>query len=97
MSTLTLRDVEHVARLARLELDASEMETYLHDMTAMLDYAARLDELELDGVPRTTHAVAQHNVLRPDVVNSALITEKALANAAAQQANQFAIQAVFDE
>lgn len=96
MSTLTIQDVEKIALLARLELSDTEKEMYRQTLSNVLDYVEKINELDLDGVPPTTHAVAQHNVLREDTVNSMLSTEDALANAAAQAHNQFVIQAVFD-
>ncbi|MCB0033580.1 MAG: Asp-tRNA(Asn)/Glu-tRNA(Gln) amidotransferase subunit GatC [Anaerolineales bacterium] len=96
MSTLTIKDVEKIALLARLELSDAEKEMYRQTLSNVLDYVEKINELDLDGVPPTTHAVAQQNVLREDIVNSALNAEEALANAAAQADNQFAIQAVFD-
>lgn len=96
MSTLTITDVEKIALLARLELSDTEKEMYRQTLSNVLDYVEKINELDLDGIPPTTHAVAQQNVLREDIVNSALKPEEALANAAAQADNQFAIQAVFD-
>ncbi len=97
MSTLTLADVEKIAMLARLHLTAEEKEKYRQQLSAVLDYVAAIDELDLDDLPPTTHAVSQHNILRPDRVSEALPVEQALANAASTAENQFAIQAVLDE
>ncbi len=97
MSTLTLADVEKIAMLARLHLTAEEKEKYRQQLSAVLDYVAAIDELDLDDLPPTTHAVSQHNILRPDRVSEALPVEQALANAASTAADQFAIQAVLDE
>lgn len=96
MSTLTIADVEKIALLARLELSDAEKESYRQTLSNVLDYVEKINELDLEGVPPTTHAVAQQNVLRDDVVNSSLPAEEALANAAAQADNQFAIQAVLE-
>ncbi len=97
MSTLTLADVEKIAMLARLHLTEEEKEKYRQQLSAVLDYVAAIDELDLDDLPPTTHAVSQHNILRPDRVSEALPVEQALANAASTAENQFAIQAVLDE
>ncbi len=97
MSTLTLADVEKIAMLARLHLTTEEKEKYRQQLSAVLDYVAAIDELDLDDLPPTTHAVSQHNILRPDRVSEALPVEQALANAASTAENQFAIQAVLDE
>lgn len=93
---LSIADVEKIALLARLELTEEEKVRYQHQLSAVLDYVAMIDELDLEDVPPTTHAVAQHNVLREDMVSSGLSVEAALANAASAQDDQFAIQAVLD-
>jgi len=94
---LTQKDVEHIAHLARLELTPAEKEMYREQLTAVLDYAAMLNELNLDDVLPTAHAVAQHNVLREDVAEPSLPIEDVLYNAPQQQDNQFLIQSVLDE
>lgn len=96
MSTLTRDDVRKIAHLARLELTEEEVSLYQKQLTAVLDYVETLDELVLDDVPPTTHAVAQVNILRDDEVNSTMPQADALANAAQTKDGQFAIQAVFD-
>lgn len=95
--TLTDKDVEHIAHLARLALTPAEKEMYREQLTAVLDYAALLNELDLANIPPTTHAVPQHNILREDVVESSLPIEDTLYNAPQQQDNQFLIQSVLDE
>ncbi|MEM9776827.1 MAG: Asp-tRNA(Asn)/Glu-tRNA(Gln) amidotransferase subunit GatC [Chloroflexota bacterium] len=97
MAELKREDVEHIAKLARLELTEEELEKYGKAMASVLEYADKLNDLELDDVPPTAHAVAQQNVIRNDVVNSTLAVDKALANVAQAKDDQFAIQAVFDD
>lgn len=95
--TLTTETVAKMAHLARLELTPEQLEAYRGQLTAILDFAALLNTLDLDGVPPTAHAVAQHNVLRPDVVAPSLPLEDALFNAAQTAVDQFLIQAVLDD
>ena len=58
--------VLHVARLARLELDESEVERMAAELSKVLDHVERIRELDLDGVPPTSHVVDVTSVLRPD-------------------------------
>ncbi|MBK8985441.1 MAG: Asp-tRNA(Asn)/Glu-tRNA(Gln) amidotransferase subunit GatC [Chloroflexi bacterium] len=95
--TLTLQDVEKIAHLARLELTDAEKGQYLEQMTAVLDYAEMLNELNLEGVPPTAHAIAQQNVLRDDLVAPSLPIDEVLFNAPQQAQNQFLIQSVLEE
>lgn len=97
MAKVTPEVVEHIAKLARLELTDEEKARYQQTMASILEYADKLNDLDLEDVPPTAHAVAQQNVIRKDVVNSSLPVERALANAAKSQDDQFAIQAVFEE
>jgi len=95
--SLTLADVEKIANLARMELTEAEKAQYLEQLTAVLDYAERLNELEIDDVPPTAHAISRQNVMRDDVVTPSLPTEEALFNAPQQAQNQFVVQAILDE
>ena len=93
---LTLQDVEKIAALARLELSQDEKETYLEQLCAILEYAARLNLLDTEEVPPTTSAVTLQNVMREDVVEPSLSVEDVLFNAPESFQSQFLIQAVLD-
>ena len=95
--TLTHDDTTHIARLARLALTEEELAHYQEQLSAILDYAARLNELDLSGVPVAAPAAAGGNVLRDDVVTPSLPPEDVLFNAAATAEGQFLIQAVLEE
>ena len=95
--SLTLHEVEKIAHLARLELTAVQKIEYQGQLSAILDYAEMLNELNLDGIEPTAHAVAQQNVMRKDVVEPSLPLEDSLFNAAQTEQNQFLIQSVLDE
>ena len=94
---LTLQDVAKIANLARLELTDAQMVQYQGQLSAILDYAEMLNELDLTGIEPTSHAVAQQNVMREDVERPSLPIEAVLYNAAQTAQNQFQIQAVLDE
>jgi len=73
--------VLHVARLARLELSDDEVARMSTELSAVLDHIEKIGELELDGVPPTTHVVEVSNALRPDVVEPSLPREVAFEHA----------------
>lgn len=75
--------VLHVARLARLRLSDDEVEAMTGELSSVLGHIEKIGELDLDGVPPTTHVVEVSNALRPDVVEPSLPREVALANAPA--------------
>jgi aspartyl-tRNA(Asn)/glutamyl-tRNA(Gln) amidotransferase subunit C len=95
--TLSLQDVEKIAALARLDLTAAEKALYQEQLSAVLEYARRLEELDIAEVAPTSSAVALRNVMRPDVVQPSLPPDDALYNASRRAQDQFHIQPVFDE
>ena len=94
---LTKQEVEQIANLARLALTAEQVETYQEQLSAILNYAERLNELDLDGVPETTQPVTLQNVMREDVVEGTLSIDGVLANAPEARDRQIVIQPVLDE
>jgi aspartyl-tRNA(Asn)/glutamyl-tRNA(Gln) amidotransferase subunit C len=58
--------VLHVARLARLELDEAEVERMAAELSKVLDHVEQIRELDLEGVPATSHVVDVTGVVRPD-------------------------------
>jgi aspartyl-tRNA(Asn)/glutamyl-tRNA(Gln) amidotransferase subunit C len=78
---ITVAEVEHVARLARLELSDDEKELFTGQMAAILEYVEKLKGLNTEGVQPTSHAVPMENAFREDVSRPAIGLEAALANA----------------
>ena len=78
---ITVADVEHVARLARVELNEEEKTLFAGQMDAILGYVEKLKELDTDGILPTSHAVPMENAFREDRAEPSIGIEKALANA----------------
>ena len=78
---ITRKDVEQVARLARLELTPEEADTVTGQMDAILAYVDKLNELDTTGIFPTSHAVPMENAFRDDVARPGIGVEAALANA----------------
>ena len=95
--SLSSRDVEKIALLARLELTDDEKSLYQEQLSAILDYANRLNKLDIADVPPTASAVDLENVMREDVIEPGLSLEDALFNTIEEALDQFKIQAVLDE
>ncbi|HVQ76261.1 MAG TPA: Asp-tRNA(Asn)/Glu-tRNA(Gln) amidotransferase subunit GatC [Candidatus Binatia bacterium] len=74
-------DVEHMARLARLELSEADKDRMQGELDGILAYIDKLRALDVDGVPATTHAVPLTNVMRADEPEPSLPSEEMLANA----------------
>ncbi|MFN2221455.1 MAG: Asp-tRNA(Asn)/Glu-tRNA(Gln) amidotransferase subunit GatC [Chloroflexota bacterium] len=94
--SLSRKDVEKIAGLARLELSEDEKILYQEQLSAILAYAERLNELDLQDVPPTASAVPLTNVMREDEIRPSLALEDTLFNAPDADQDQFRIQPVFD-
>jgi aspartyl-tRNA(Asn)/glutamyl-tRNA(Gln) amidotransferase subunit C len=73
--------VDHVARLARLDLTEDERERMRVELGQILDHAEKIQALDLDKIEPTSHSVSIRNAMRPDVVTPSLPPEEVLANA----------------
>ncbi len=94
---ISREQVEHIAELAKLALTDEEIDTYAGQLSAILEYAERLNRLDTSAIPPTASVLPLHSVLRPDVATPSLPTETALANAPDAAQNQFRVPAVLDE
>ncbi len=65
---LTREEVAHIAELAKLGLTEEEMERFREQLSAILDYAAKLQELDTSAIPPTASVLDLQNVMRPDQV-----------------------------
>ena len=84
-------EVRHVARLARLQLSDDEVERMAVELAGVLEHIATIAELDLDGVPPTSHVVSVENALRADVPRPSLPRERALESAPASVDDGFAV------
>lgn len=94
--SITVKDVQHVAKLARLQLSPEEEATFTEQMNAILQYAEKLNELDTENVKPTTHVLQVSNVMREDVVKDSLTQEEALLNAPDEEDGQFKVPAVLE-
>lgn len=94
--SITIRDVEHVAKLARLSLSEEEKRTFTEQMNAILKYAGKLNELDTEGVEPTSHAMPLANRLRDDEVRPSWPLEKVVKNAPEEEEGQFKVPAVLE-
>jgi aspartyl-tRNA(Asn)/glutamyl-tRNA(Gln) amidotransferase subunit C len=94
---ISREDVEHVARLARLELTSEEVELFREQLSAVLERAQRVQSLPLADVPPTAHPVQLHNVWREDVVVPADVTEAVLSNAPDRDGESFRVPRILED
>jgi len=95
---LSQDEVRRIAQLARLTLSAEEERLFAPQLSAILEYVALLDELELEGVEPMTHALASGEAipLREDLVRPSLEVEEALANAPAREGACFKVPRIIE-
>lgn len=63
---ITIKDVEHVAKLARLELSEEEKEMYTHQLGNVLEHVEKMNEVDTEGVEPMNHPIHFTNVMRED-------------------------------
>ena len=93
---IDISTVEHVARLARLELGEEEKHIFAGQMGAILGYVEKLKELDTEGILPTSHAVPVENAFRDDFICSSFALEKTLANAPDHGENFFKVPKVIE-
>lgn len=79
--SVTKKDVEHIAKLARLEFNDEEINDYTQQLNKILEYVDKLNELDTENVEPLSHPVEGSNVFREDELKTSVSTEDALANA----------------
>jgi aspartyl-tRNA(Asn)/glutamyl-tRNA(Gln) amidotransferase subunit C len=94
--SLSLEEVEHIAVLARLRLTDEEKERYRQQLSAVLDYMAKLKEVDTAHIEPTATVLPLRTVLRPDVVTPSLSPAELLANAPLAEAAMFRVPPVLD-
>lgn len=92
---ITDETIEYVGILAKLELSDEEKEQAKKDMTNMLDYVGKLNELDTEGVEPMSHTFAVHNVFREDVVTNGDDRENMLKNAPEQKDGAYKVPKTF--
>ena len=93
---LSSKEVDYVARLARLEVTEKETEKFTAQLNDILGYIDKLNEIDTTGVEPMTHAIAVTNAFREDKIIDSIGTEKSLANAPDARGEFFRVPKVID-
>jgi aspartyl-tRNA(Asn)/glutamyl-tRNA(Gln) amidotransferase subunit C len=94
---ISKQDVEHVAKLARLELTEAEKEAFSKQLSSILTYVEKLKGLNTEGVEPTATVLDQANVFRADKSRPSLPVEKALANAPESENGYFTVPKILED
>lgn len=78
---ITVADVRHVAKLARLALDDAHLQRLTGQLETILEYVNKLSRVDVSAVEPMAHALPLHNVLREDVAEPSLPLKMVLQNA----------------
>jgi aspartyl-tRNA(Asn)/glutamyl-tRNA(Gln) amidotransferase subunit C len=94
---ITRSDVEHVARLARLDLAADEIDLFTAQLGDILDHAADIEALDVGDIPPTAHPLPIVNVFRADDVVASSDRDEVLGQAPAAESGRFRVPPVLGE
>jgi aspartyl-tRNA(Asn)/glutamyl-tRNA(Gln) amidotransferase subunit C len=93
---LSLAQVEHVAQLAQLTLSDQEKELFREQLSSILEYAQRLQQLDTNAIPPTATVLPLENVMRDDQTRPSLPLADVLANAPATEDSYFRVPVVLE-
>ena len=93
---LTPEEVRHNARLARVGLSDDEVSRFQNQLSQIIDYFERLQEVDTENVPPTAHTLAMHNVMRDDEPHPSIDKEEVLANAPQREEDLFRVRAILE-
>lgn len=94
---ITIKDVEHVAKLARLALTEEEKVRFAEQIGNILDYFNQLKEVNTDNVEPMAQAIPKLNVMREDKVCAPCNRDKILANAPVEEDGYFKVPRIAEE
>ena len=88
---ITIKDVEHVAKLARLSLTEDEKVTFAKQLDDILKYVEQMNEVDTTGVEPMSHAIPLTNVMREDEVVYTNTKEELMKNAPEEEDGFFKV------
>jgi len=95
--SVTIKDVEHVASLARLSFSEEEKQKLTLQLNEILEYMEQLNQLDTNNVEPLSHVIELSNVFREDELKPTLTREEALRNAPAKTEKFFKVPKVIGE
>lgn len=92
--SITRDDIMKTAKLSKLSFEPQDADRFAGEMSKIITFVEKLNELDLKNVEATSHAVAVSNVFRPDETRNAGIIEKALEQAPGHDGTLFQVPKV---
>ncbi|MTI54486.1 Asp-tRNA(Asn)/Glu-tRNA(Gln) amidotransferase subunit GatC [Geosporobacter ferrireducens] len=94
--TISIKDVEQVANLARLAFSEEEKQDFADKLNAIVGYVEKLNEVNVEGIEPTYHVLPLLNVLREDSTQPSMERDKVLANAPDAQQGCFKVPKIME-
>ena len=96
MKEITLKDVEYVSNLARIELNDDEKQDMVRQLTKIIQYVEKLNELNTDEIEPTAHILPIQNIMRDDEVRPSLTIDEATGFAPVKSQGMFKVPRIID-
>jgi aspartyl-tRNA(Asn)/glutamyl-tRNA(Gln) amidotransferase subunit C len=93
---ITKKEVEHVAHLARLELKEKDKEKFTEQLSDILTYVEKLNELDTKNTETTSHVISIENVFKEDVIKDSISLDEALNNSPEKEHKHFKVPKIID-
>lgn len=91
---ITTKDIEYIAKLAKLNLSEEEKEKLVSQMDDIVEFANKISNLDTDGVKPTNHILEISNVFREDVVKPSYSRDEILKNAPSKEAGCIVVPSI---
>ena len=89
--SITKKEVEHLAKLARLTLTDEEKDRLTKEMGSIIEFAQKLDGTDYNSVQPTMHANSKTNVFREDEIKPSFKASEILQNAPQEDEGCFVV------
>jgi aspartyl-tRNA(Asn)/glutamyl-tRNA(Gln) amidotransferase subunit C len=94
--SIAKKDVEYVARLARLRIPENQIKRFTSQLADIISYVDKLKEVDITDIPPTSHPLPLKNVFREDTVKQSLKAPEALSNAPQKKDGSFKVPCVIE-
>ena len=95
--SISLDEVRHVAKLARLEMDETELLALQGELNALLGHFQDINQIDVAGLVAKPHAIPLQNVWMPDIARAGLLRDAAMQNAPAAKAGLFLVPTIIED
>ncbi|MGX7069521.1 Asp-tRNA(Asn)/Glu-tRNA(Gln) amidotransferase subunit GatC [Gemella bergeri] len=96
MTTITKEQVEHIAHLSRLEIQANEVDGIIEKLEQVVDLFNELNNVDTNNVKPTYHVLDLVNVFREDTAEQGINREDVLKNSKETEAGQFKVPTIIE-